>query len=96
MGSIVHGAQETTSSILSRFISLLALDLVLQSRLRGELLDARQACSAILSFHIMQSLTKRKNSDEDFDFRELDSLPLLDAVIRETLRLFAPVTFVWR
>ncbi|KAG6831064.1 hypothetical protein H0H92_012987 [Tricholoma furcatifolium] len=48
MGSIVHGAQETTSG--------------------------------------------RKGNNKDFDFRELEDLPLLDAVCRETLRLFTPVT----
>ncbi|KAG6909911.1 hypothetical protein DXG01_014431 [Tephrocybe rancida] len=80
MGSVVHGAQETTSGALSRFISLLALDPELQARLRAELREARI----------------RKGSDDDFDFRELENLPLLDAVCRETLRLFTPVTFVWR
>ncbi|KAF8064824.1 cytochrome P450 [Lyophyllum atratum] len=80
MGSVVHGAQETTSGALSRFISLLALNPDLQSRLREELSEARE----------------RKGNDEDFDFHELNNLPLLDAVCRETLRLFTPVTFVWR
>ncbi|KAG6854409.1 hypothetical protein C0991_006951 [Blastosporella zonata] len=80
MGSVVHGAQETTSGALARFISLLALHPELQRRLRDELREARE----------------RNGNDEDFDFRELDSLPLLDVVCRETLRLFTPVTFVWR
>ncbi|KAG6820910.1 hypothetical protein H0H93_009684 [Arthromyces matolae] len=80
MGSVVHGAQETTSGALSRFVSLLALQPELQERLRAEILEARE----------------RKGNDGDFDYRELDSLPLLDAVCRETLRLFTPVTFVWR
>lgn len=34
--------------------------------------------------------------DEGFNYNELNELPLLDAVCREALRLFAPVTFVWR
>ncbi|KAG6909554.1 hypothetical protein DXG01_016802 [Tephrocybe rancida] len=80
MGSMIHGAQETSSSVLSRFISLLALNPELQARLRAELREARAS----------------KGSDKDFDFRDLENLPLLDAVCRETLRLFAPVTFVWR
>jgi len=80
MGSVVHGAQETTSGAMSRFISLLALNPDLQSRMRDELRAARA----------------KKGNEEDFDFNELNSLPLMDAVCRETLRLFTPVTFVWR
>jgi len=30
------------------------------------------------------------------DFNELERLPLLDAVVREMLRVYSPVTFVWR
>ncbi|KAF5368263.1 hypothetical protein D9615_010366 [Tricholomella constricta] len=81
MGSVVHGAQETTSGALSRFISLLALKPELQARLRDELRAARE---------------NKGGEEEDFDFHELNNLPLLDAVCRETLRLFTPVTFVWR
>ncbi|KAG6917703.1 hypothetical protein DXG01_001475 [Tephrocybe rancida] len=80
MGSVVHGAQETTARTLARFILLLALNTELQARLRTEVREAR----------------KLKGSDDDFEFRELENLPLLDAVCRETLRLFTPVTFVWR
>ncbi|KAF5368275.1 hypothetical protein D9615_010373 [Tricholomella constricta] len=79
--SVVHGAQETTSGALSRFISLLALKPELQARLRDELRAARE---------------NKGGDEEDFDFHELNNLPLLDAVCRETLRLFTPVTFVWR
>ncbi|KAF9464293.1 cytochrome P450 [Collybia nuda] len=37
-----------------------------------------------------------KKNGEHLDFYELNALPRLDAICRETLRLFAPVTFVWR
>ncbi|KAJ6463165.1 cytochrome P450, partial [Mycena vulgaris] len=33
---------------------------------------------------------------EDLDFNELEALPLLDAVVREMLRMYSPVTFIWR
>ncbi|KAJ6490885.1 cytochrome P450 [Mycena sanguinolenta] len=33
---------------------------------------------------------------EDLNFNELERLPLLDAVVREMLRMYSPVTFVWR
>ncbi|KAG5640549.1 hypothetical protein DXG03_008123, partial [Asterophora parasitica] len=97
MGSVVHGAQETTSGALSRFISLLALNLDLQSRLREELREAHEVQSNVLSlFTESHTSWQRKGNDDDFDFHELNNLPLLDAVCRETLRLFTPVTFVWR
>ncbi|PPR01290.1 hypothetical protein CVT24_006365 [Panaeolus cyanescens] len=37
-----------------------------------------------------------KKNGEPLDFYELNALPRLDATCREALRLFAPVTFVWR
>ncbi|KAF8225656.1 cytochrome P450 [Tricholoma matsutake] len=79
MGSVVHGAQETTSSAMARLLSLMATHPNLQIRIRQELIDAKKA-----------------NPNEDLDFYELNSLPLLDAVCKETLRLYTPVTFVWR
>jgi cytochrome P450 len=39
---------------------------------------------------------KKKAEGEDLDFNELERLPLLDAVVRETLRMCCPVTFIWR
>ncbi|KAJ6511636.1 cytochrome P450 [Mycena vulgaris] len=80
MSSIVHGGQETTSSSLARFLSLVAADTDLQQRLRVELQEAKA----------------KKAPGEDLDFNELERLPLLDAVVREMLRIYSPVTFVWR
>ncbi|THU94004.1 cytochrome P450 [Dendrothele bispora CBS 962.96] len=37
-----------------------------------------------------------KKNGEDLPYSELNALPLLDGVCREALRLFSPVTFVWR
>ncbi|KAJ7031887.1 cytochrome P450 [Mycena alexandri] len=80
MSSIVHGGQETTSSSLARFLSIVAEDTDLQQRLRAELQEAKA----------------KKAPGEDLDFNELERLPLLDAVVREMLRIYSPVTFVWR
>ncbi|KAJ7736587.1 cytochrome P450 [Mycena maculata] len=80
MSSIVHGGQETTHSSLARFLSLVAANPDLQQRLRVELQDAKA----------------KKAPREDLDFNELERLPLLDAVVREMLRVYSPVTFVWR
>ncbi|KAF9498262.1 cytochrome P450 [Pleurotus eryngii] len=42
-------------------------------------------------------VSARTNNDgKDLNYRQLDNLPLLDAVCRETLRLFPPVIFVGR
>ncbi|KAJ7665633.1 cytochrome P450 [Mycena rosella] len=80
MGSIVHGGQETLSTFLARFLSLVAADTELQHKLRAELQGAKD----------------KKRPGEDLDCNELEKLPLLDAVVREMLRMYAPVPFVWR
>ncbi|KAF7356022.1 hypothetical protein MVEN_00931600 [Mycena venus] len=80
MGSIVHGGQETTSSSLARFLTIVAEDSDLQQKLRAELQEAKA----------------KKAPGEDLDYVEIERLPLLDAVVREMLRVYAPVTFVWR
>jgi cytochrome P450 len=95
--SVVHGAQETTASAMARFFSLMTVDPCLQNRVREELIEAKKVRSPFLC-SVDQRLiySQRKGTDEDLDFYELNSLPLLDAVCREMLRLYTPVTFVWR
>ncbi|KAF7351916.1 hypothetical protein MVEN_01153400 [Mycena venus] len=82
MSSIVHGGQETTSSSLARFLTIVAEDSDLQQKLRAELQEAKAA--------------SKKAPGEDLDYVEIERLPLLDAVVREMLRVYSPVTFVWR
>jgi len=62
---------DTTSSALSRTLSILATHPEVQDKLQKEILDALE-----------------KNGGRDFSHDELTSLPLLDAVCRETLRLY--------
>ncbi|RDB16544.1 hypothetical protein Hypma_002917 [Hypsizygus marmoreus] len=98
LSAVVHGAQETTSGALSRFVSLLASNPSLQDQLREELREARDVRHNSTTIRINSNTcaccsTKLKGSDE-LDFHELNDLPFLDAVCRETLRLFTPVTFV--
>lgn len=62
---------DTTSSALSRILSILAIHPEVQDRVRQEILDALE-----------------KNEGRDLSYDELVSLPLLDAVCRETLRLW--------
>lgn len=53
---------------------------ITQSELRKEIRRAHEGIS----------------SDKQWDYDELMHLPLLDAVVRETLRLFNPVSWIWR
>ncbi|KAJ4470157.1 cytochrome P450 [Lentinula aciculospora] len=73
--TLLFAATDTTSSALSRLLSLLSQHLVIQEKLRQEVTEAR-----------------RNNNGEDLSYNEINSLPYLDAVCRESLRLYAPVT----
>ena len=53
---------------------------ITQSELRKEIRRAHEGIS----------------SDKQWDYDELMHLPLLDAVVRETLRMFNPVSWIWR
>ena len=70
---LIFGAQDTTSSALSRVLHLLSLPehFVLQNRLREEILHACE-----------------NHFDNDLKYEDLNSLPVLDAVLKETLRLY--------
>ncbi|KAJ8488872.1 hypothetical protein ONZ45_g13796 [Pleurotus djamor] len=79
MTVLIFGAQDTTSSALSRALYLLATHQDIQERLRSEIHAAL-----------------RDNDCERLPYDAMIALPLLDAVLRETLRLFPPVPFVRR
>ncbi|KAF9267007.1 cytochrome P450 [Marasmius fiardii PR-910] len=78
---LIFGAQDTTSSVLSRTLDLLATNQDVQDRVREEL---------------RAGLGARDGSTERLEYDELSSLPWLDAVLKETLRLYPPVPFVRR
>jgi cytochrome P450 len=61
---------DTTSSALSRILSLLAEHPSVQEKLRQELMRA-----------------KRESGEEELGYDKLVSLPYLDAICRETLRV---------
>lgn len=85
---------------MSRLVDIISSDPILQSKLRAEVLDAKAVCfSHELSKTWLKSFTsslQKKANGEDLDYNELNELPLLDALCRETFRLYSPVTFVWR
>ncbi|KAK7038699.1 hypothetical protein VNI00_010583 [Paramarasmius palmivorus] len=79
VSTLIFAAMDTTSSALGRTLLLLAENPAVQSRLREEIIEARQ-----------------ENQGEDLGYDELVSLPYLDSICRETLRLYAPVPRLMR
>ena len=45
---------------------------------------------------LREEILAHSNPGEDLDYDTLSTLPYLDAVCRETLRLYAPVRFIQR
>ncbi|KAJ7881775.1 cytochrome P450 [Mycena olivaceomarginata] len=77
MTVMIFGAQDTTSSALSRILYLLSIRPDIQQKIREE----------IRAVH---------TSDRQLSLDEISALPWLDAVLKETLRLYPPVPFVRR
>ncbi|KAF7341554.1 hypothetical protein MSAN_02052100 [Mycena sanguinolenta] len=75
---MVFGAQDTSSSALSRLLYMLAVRPDIQQNIRLEIRAAHASAG------------RRLNLDE------ISALPWLDAVLKETLRLYPPVPFVRR
>ncbi|KIK54867.1 hypothetical protein GYMLUDRAFT_48408 [Collybiopsis luxurians FD-317 M1] len=77
MTVLIFGAQDTTSSALSRILYLLSTNREIQDKVREEVVNAF--------------------ADQDrLEYETISELPWLDAVIKETLRLYPPVPFVRR
>ena len=87
--TILLGGQETTTSALSRILYVLAREPHAQARLRSEIRDAKIAYAAA---HGIESDWESVSLSYD----ALMSLPYLDAVVRETLRLHPPTTVINR
>ncbi|KAG6898697.1 hypothetical protein C0993_005050 [Termitomyces sp. T159_Od127] len=84
MTVLIFGAQDTTSSALSRILYLLSIHPDIQERVRDEVREKlrQQRAEGDLSGRL--------------DYDSVMALPILDAVIKETLRLYPPVPFVRR
>ena len=71
---------DTTSNALSRILHLLAEHQDVQEKLRHELSEAREIVG----------------NGKDVPYDDLVKLPYLDAVCRETLRLYPPLNHIGR
>ena len=81
---------ETTSSTLSRILHVLSLDDRIQSRLRHEIRKAKQDYA---TFQNETEASDRQVRWEDVQLPHdiLMSLPYLDAILKEDLRMYPPV-----
>ena len=79
--TFILAGMDTTSNALARILSLLAEHPDVQEKLREELIQARDDGTGKL---------------RDLTYDEVMELPYLDAVCRETLRVFAPASLVQR
>lgn len=86
--TLLFAAQDTTSSALARTLQELASHPAAQARLRHEV---RYAKASSLDLD-----NDEKDGGAFGDYDTLMRLPFLDAIIRETLRLHAPVSWIWR
>lgn len=84
MTVLIFGAQDTTSSTMSHILYTLSRHLEIQTKVRDEIKLAIRS--------------KRAEGDfsERLGYDDIMSLPWLDSVIKETLRLYPPVPFVRR
>ncbi|KAJ7637635.1 cytochrome P450 [Mycena polygramma] len=80
LNTLVFAATDTTSSALSRTLYILAQHPDAQQKLREEIRKNRQGLE----------------EGADFSYDQLVSLEYLDAICRETLRLYPPVSFITR
>ncbi|OJT02010.1 Cytochrome P450 3A24 [Trametes pubescens] len=81
VSTLVLAAADTTSNALARIFHQLCLHSAVQEKLREEIIQARDDGTGKL---------------RDLDYDEVMELPYLDAVCRETMRRFPPVTTLLR
>ncbi|KAH9846398.1 cytochrome P450 [Lenzites betulinus] len=81
VSTLVLAAMDTTSNALSRILHQLTLHPEVQQKMREELMQARDDGTGKL---------------RDLDYDEVMELPYLDAVCRETLRVYPPVSALMR
>ncbi|KAF8522334.1 cytochrome P450 [Gautieria morchelliformis] len=91
MNTFVFAGLETTAIAVTRLLHLLAKRPEVQARLRTEIRNAKQS-------HL--SPTKHLDRDAwkavELSYDELMALPYLDAIVRETLRVYPPTSLFGR
>ena len=78
--TFILAGMDTTSNALSRTLHVLAQRPSVQEKLRVEIIEAQGGAGSV----------------SDISYGDLVKLPHLDAVCRETLRLYAPVNIIER
>ncbi|CDO70484.1 hypothetical protein BN946_scf184569.g27 [Trametes cinnabarina] len=81
ISTFLAAGHETSSSALTWTLFALARNPAVQSRLRAELRSLDMPIDGVPSFHFLEQITQ---------------LPYLDAVVRESLRLYAPISTTMR
>ncbi|KAG2146033.1 cytochrome P450 [Suillus bovinus] len=90
MNVMVFAGLDTTTSALSRCIYLLAKNPLAQARLRSEIRDAIKSAQEGSSF------SEHDNPLLHLSYDALINLPFLDAIVRETLRLYPSLPYMCR
>jgi cytochrome P450 len=78
---MIFAGLETTTAAVARALYMLAKHPLVQARLRAEINDA------MIAYHT-SDVHSHANLSVELPYDVLTSLPLLDAVVRETLRLY--------
>ncbi|KAI0676385.1 cytochrome P450 [Trametes maxima] len=92
INTFLLGGQETTTSALARTLHVLALEQGAQMRLREEIRGAKMALASAQGLAQPEDVWQNVNLPYD----DLVKLPYLDAVVRETLRLYPPTSMINR
>ncbi|KAI0654410.1 cytochrome P450 [Cubamyces menziesii] len=91
INTFMLGGQETTTSALARLLHVLAQEQDAQARLRSEIREAKMAYASTQG---EGNLSNWQHVSLPYDV--LIGLPYLDAVVRETLRLYPPTSMMNR
>jgi cytochrome P450 len=89
---MIFAGLETTTAAVGRALYMLAKHPDVQARLRTEINDAMIAYQA----SDVRPLAKDNSTSVRLSYDALMSLPLLDAVVRETLRLYPSLPVLTR
>jgi len=90
---MIFAGLETTTAAVARTLYMLAKHPHVQAQLRAEVCDAMTAYQA---FNVDHLHAQHESGSVRLSYDALMNLPLLDAVVRETLRLYPPLPILTR